>query len=47
MSDYISDATRVAQQMGQYQLWCGKLFRWSGERLGWRFIKDIPQTSQL
>jgi hypothetical protein len=36
---YINDADRLAQSMGQFQMWEGKLFYWSGERLGWRYIK--------
>lgn len=36
---YISDQDRLAHSMGQFQLWCGKLFYWSGQRLGWRYIK--------
>lgn len=36
---YISDECRLAQTMGQFQLWEGKLFYYSGERLGWRYIK--------
>ena len=38
---YISDKERLVVSMGQYQSWCGKLFYWSGDRLGWRYIKGI------
>ena len=36
---YISDRDRLALSMGQFQLWEGKLFYWSGDRLGWRYIR--------
>lgn len=36
---YISDKQRLEQPMGQFQNWCGKLFCYSGERLGWRYLK--------
>ena len=38
---YISDKDRLAQQMGQFQNYYGKLFYYSGERLGWRYIKGV------
>jgi len=38
---YISDKTRLDQDMGQFQVWYGKVFYWSGERLGWRYLKDV------
>lgn len=41
MSQYISDADRLAQPMGKYMEWCGKLFYWSGDFLGWRYLKDL------
>lgn len=40
MSGYINDADRLQQQMGQFQLWCGKLFCWGGDRLGWRYVRE-------
>lgn len=40
MNTYINDADRLRQQMGQFQLWCGKLFYWSGDRLGWRYLRE-------
>ena len=36
---YINDADRLEQAMGQFQSWCGKLFYYHNERLGWRYIK--------
>ena len=36
---YISDKDRLAQHMGQYQMWEGKLFEWHSDRLGWRYIR--------
>lgn len=38
---YISDKDRLDQQMGQFQNYYGKLFYYSGERLGWRYIKGV------
>lgn len=40
MSQYINDSERLSQQMGQFQLWCGKIFYWSGQRLGWRYLRE-------
>jgi hypothetical protein len=39
-----TDSWRLSQPMGQFQFWCGKLFYWSGEFLGWRYInqKEVP-----
>ncbi len=31
-----------AGPMGQFEAWCGKLFYYSGEFLGWRYIKELP-----
>jgi hypothetical protein len=36
---YINDRDRLASPMGQFQLWEGKLFYYSGERLGWRYLR--------
>lgn len=36
---YISDKQRLEQPMGQFQNWCSKLFCYSGEQLGWRYLK--------
>ena len=36
---YISDKDRLEQPMGQFQNWCGKLFYYHGQRLGWRYLK--------
>ena len=38
---YISDKDRLDQQMGQFQNYYGKLFYYSGKRLGWRYIKGV------
>ena len=38
---YISDKDRLDQQMGQFQNYYGKLFYYSGERLGWRYITGV------
>lgn len=38
---YIPDAVRLAQPMGQFQNWHDKLFRWSGDFLGWRYVKGL------
>lgn len=38
---YISDEVKVQQVMGQFDVWCDKLFYYSGERLGWRFLRDL------
>lgn len=35
---YLSDDQKLSQQMGQFEVWCGKLFYYSGKRLGWRYI---------
>lgn len=39
MSAYLSDSDRLSSQMGQFMTWCGKLFYYSGERLGWRYLR--------
>lgn len=39
--NYISDEDKISQAMGQFESWYDKLFYWSGDRLGWRFIKDL------
>lgn len=36
---YIADADRLAQSMGQFQMWEGKLFYYHSDRLGWRYIR--------
>ena len=41
--NYINDADRLTQAMGQFQLWYGKLFYYSGERLGWRYLTEVEQ----
>ena len=38
---YINDLDRISHDMGQFQIWCGKLFYWHSMRLGWRFLKDV------
>lgn len=38
---YLSDAERLAQPMGQFQSWCGKLFTYSSEFIGWRYTKGL------
>ena len=38
---YISDNDRLGQEMGQFQNYYGKLFYYSGERLGWRYINGV------
>lgn len=38
---YISDKDRMVQAMGQFQNWYGKLFYYSDERLGWRYVKGV------
>jgi len=38
---YISDKDRLEQSMGQFQNYYGKLFYYSGERLGWRYLKGV------
>lgn len=38
---YRSDAEKLQHEMGQFEVWCGKLFKYSGKTLGWRFIKDM------
>lgn len=40
MSEYIGDKERLEQPMGQFQSWCGKMFYYHGETLGWRLILD-------
>ena len=37
----LSDTTRLSQPMGQFQNWYDKLFYWSGEALGWRYLKGL------
>lgn len=41
---YIDDADRIRSQMGQFQLWCGKLFWYSGPFLGWRYVGGLPRA---
>jgi len=36
---YISDQDRLAQSMGQFQLWEGKLFYYHSTTLGWRYLR--------
>jgi len=36
---YINDRDRLAQSMGQFQMWEGKLFYYHSDQLGWRYIK--------
>ncbi len=36
-----TDRERLVHQMGQFQNYYGKLFYYSGERLGWRYIKGV------
>ena len=36
---YINDLDRLSCQMGQFQMWEGKLFYWHSMQLGWRLIK--------
>jgi len=36
---YIPDEVRLAHPMGQFQAWYGKLFYYSGPRLGWRYLR--------
>ncbi len=38
---YVSDADRLACSMGQFQIWCGKLFYYHSEKLGWRYLKGV------
>ncbi len=38
-----TDKERLVHQMGQFQNYYGKLFYYSGERLGWRYIKGVGQ----
>jgi len=38
---YLSDKDRLAQDMGQWQVWENKLFYWSGDKLGWRYLKGV------
>lgn len=37
----MSDSEKLANMMGQYEAWCGKLFYYHGPNLGYRFIKDL------
>lgn len=41
MNSYIPDQQRLAQPMGQFQNWYDKLFYWSGDFLGWRYLKGL------
>ena len=41
MNMYISDKDKLSNQMGQFDVWCNKLFYWKGPVIGWRFIKDL------
>lgn len=40
---YISDKEKLSNAMGQFELWCGKLFYYHSNELGWEFIKDIAE----
>lgn len=42
---FVSDAQRLAQPMGQFQNWHGKLFYWSGGFLGWRYVKGLQSIA--
>lgn len=35
------DSEKLANVMGQYEVWCGKLFMYWNANLGWRFVKDL------
>lgn len=41
MTTYIPDADRLSEPMGQYMEWCGKLFFYHGEHLGWVYVKGL------
>jgi hypothetical protein len=43
MNEYISDATKLSQPMGQFELWYNKLFIYWNENLGWRYIRGIEK----
>ena len=36
---YINDADRLAQAMGQFVTWNGKLFYYRNDRLGWCYLR--------
>lgn len=38
---YISDSEKLATPMGQFELWCGKLFVYRNDVVGWRYIKGL------
>ena len=38
-----TDRERLVHQMGQFQNYYGKLFYYSGEHLGWRYIKGVKE----
>lgn len=38
---YVSAEARNAHPMGQFQVWCSKLFYYSGPFLGWRYLRGI------
>lgn len=42
---YISDAQRLEQHMGQFQAWHGKLFVWRNAEYGWRFLHDLQSIA--
>lgn len=42
---YVSDVQRLAQPMGQFWNWHDKLFYWSGDFLGWRYVKDLQSIA--
>ena len=41
---YISDQDRLAQAMGQFQVWEGKLFHFYSQRLGWRYLRGAKNA---
>lgn len=38
---YLSDKDRLAQPMGQFELWYGKLFYYHSPKLGFRYLKGL------
>lgn len=41
---YVSDNIRLGICMGQYHEWHGKLFYWSGNELGWKYLKGLKSN---
>lgn len=39
----LTDAEKLAQPMGQFELWCEKLFVYWDARLGFRYVKGLPK----